>query len=170
MTAFVAMALVLITGGGDEAPAATPLTCNGYRVLCNRPLNDVALAATHNSMASTTIPRWLFAQQDGTISDQLNEGIHGLLIDSYYGFAEPNGIVRTDLARVPKISDLEQEIGPQATQVAKRIRSRLATEPARRARDLPLPRLLRARVDNARLGARRSEEVPGVTTRVRWSS
>jgi hypothetical protein len=129
VTAFVAMVLVLVTGGGDEAPAATPLTCNGYRVLCSRPLDDVALAATHNSMASTTIPRWLFAQQDGTISDQLHDGIHGLLIDSYYGFAEPNGIVRTDLARVPKISDLEQEIGPQATQVAKRIRSRLGPSP-----------------------------------------
>ena len=129
VTAFVAMMIVLITGGGDEAPAATPLTCNGYRVLCNRPLNDVALAATHNSMASTTIPRWLFAQQDGTISDQLKDGIHGLLIDIYYGFAEPNGIVRTDLTTVPKISDLEQEIGPQATQVAKQIRSRLGPSP-----------------------------------------
>ena len=101
-------------------------------MLCSRPLNYVALAATHNSMASTTIPHWLFAQQDGTISDQLSDGIHGLLIDSYYGFEQPNGIVRTDLARVPKISDLEQEIGPQATQVAKRIRSRLG--PSRRGK------------------------------------
>jgi hypothetical protein len=132
LTAFVAMVLVLITGGGDEAPAATPRTCNGYRVLCNRRLNEVALAATHNSMASTTIRHWLFAQQDGTISDQLNQGIHGLLIDSYYGFAEPNGIVRTDLARVPKLKDLEQEIGPQATQAALRIRSRL--EPSTRGK------------------------------------
>jgi hypothetical protein len=76
-------------------------------------------------MASTTIPRWLFAQQDGTISDQLNDGVHGLLIDTYYGFAEPDGIVRTDLARVPKVKSLEDEIGPQATQAALGIRSRL---------------------------------------------
>ena len=127
--ALATVTLIVITGGADEAPAAIPLTCNGYGVLCDRPLNDVALAATHNSMASTTIPHWLFAQQDGTISDQLDEGIHGLLIDSYYGFAEPNGIVRTDLARVPKIKAVEQDIGPQAAQAAQRIRSRLGPSP-----------------------------------------
>ncbi len=123
--AVVAVAAVtIVTGGGDEAPAATPLTCNGFVALCNRPLNDVALAATHNSMASVTLPRWLFGQQDGTISDQLDQGIHGLLIDTYYGFAVRGG-VRTDLDALPKRNLAEEQIGAPAVEAALRIRSRL---------------------------------------------
>ena len=117
-------AAIIVTGGGDEAPAATPLTCNGFVALCDRPLNDVALAATHNSMASVTLPHWLFGQQDGTISDQLDQGIHGLLIDTYYGFAVRGG-VRTDLEALPKRSVAEEQVGAPAVQAALRIRSRL---------------------------------------------
>jgi hypothetical protein len=116
--------VIILTGGGDEAPAATPVTCNGFVALCNRPLNDVALAATHNSMASVTLPHWLFGQQDGTISDQLDEGIHGLLIDTYYGFAVRGG-VRTDLETLPKRNAAERELGAPAVQAALRLRSRL---------------------------------------------
>ena len=119
-----AAGVIVLTGGGDEAPAATPLTCNGFVALCNRPLNDVALAATHNSMASVTLPHWLFGQQDGTISDQLDQGIHGLLIDTYYGFAVRGG-VRTDLETLPKRNTAEQEVGAPAVQAALRLRSRL---------------------------------------------
>ena len=120
----VVAAAIIVTGGGDEAPAATPLTCNGFVALCDRPLNDVALAATHNSMASVTLPHWLFGQQDGTISDQLDQGIHGLLIDTYYGFAVRGG-VRTDLETLPKRSAAEEQVGAPAVQAALRIRSRL---------------------------------------------
>ena len=116
--------VIILTGGGDEAPAATPVTCNGFVALCNRPLNDVALAATHNSMASVTLPHWLFGQQDGTISDQLDQGIHGLLIDTYYGFAVRGG-VRTDLETLPKRNAAERELGAPAVQAALRLRSRL---------------------------------------------
>ena len=116
--------VIILTGGGDEAPAATPLTCNGFVALCSRPLNDVALAATHNSMASVTLPNWLFGQQDGTISDQLDQGIHGLLIDTYYGFAVRGG-VRTDLETLPKRNAAEQELGAPAVQAALRLRARL---------------------------------------------
>src|SRR6202012_840995 len=119
-----AVGVFILTGGGDEAPAATPLTCNGFAALCNRPLNDVALAATHNSMASVTLPNWLFGQQDGTISDQLDEGIHGLLIDTYYGFATARG-VRTDLETLPKRNTAEQEIGAPAVKAALELRKRL---------------------------------------------
>ena len=112
------------TGAADQAPAVTPLTCNGHIALCDRRLNEVALAATHNSMASVTIPTWLFGQQDGTIEEQLEYGIHGLLIDTYYGEAVPGG-VRTDLARVPKREIAERELGAPAVEAALRIRSRL---------------------------------------------
>jgi hypothetical protein len=117
---------VIATGGGDEAPAVTPLTCNGFVSLCSRPLNDVALAATHNSMASVTIPSWLFGQQDGTIKDQLNHGIRGLLIDTYNGVAVA-GRVRTDLESLPKREVAVRELGAPAVDSALRIRSRLGS-------------------------------------------
>lgn len=124
VAALGAVATVIVTGGGDEAPAATPTTCNGFAALCGRPLNDVALAATHNSMASVTIPTFLFGQQDGTIADQLDFGIHGLLIDTYYG-DKVDGGVRTDLESLPKRAAAERELGAPAVNAALRIRSRL---------------------------------------------
>ncbi|MGN6869007.1 MAG: hypothetical protein ACTHMY_11465 [Solirubrobacteraceae bacterium] len=120
-------AVIVITGSADEAPAATPGTCNGYAALCDRPLNDVAFAATHNSMGSVTIPSWLFGQQDGTIKDQLDYGIRGFLIDTYYGFPVNRG-VRTDLSSLPKRQIAVEEIGEPAVNAAERIRSRLGDQ------------------------------------------
>jgi hypothetical protein len=123
-----AVAAIVVTGGGDEAPAAgvtgTPRTCDGFAALCARPLNQVALAATHNSMGSTTNPAFLFAQQDGTIPDQLEFGIRGLLIDTYYGDRVSGG-VRTDLASLPKTATAKEEVGEPAVKAALRIRRRL---------------------------------------------
>jgi hypothetical protein len=125
VAALGAAVTVIVTGGGDEAPSpATPTTCNGFQALCARPLNHVAFAATHNSMASVTIPTFLFGQQDGTIADQLDFGIHGLLIDTYYGDKVAGG-VRTDLASLPKRASAERELGGPAVDAALRIRSRL---------------------------------------------
>ena len=90
----------------------------------DRPLNDVALAATHNSMASVTIPTWNFGQQDGTIADQLAYGVRGLLIDTYYGESS-GGRVRTDLASLPKRETAVQEIGEPAVKAAERLRARI---------------------------------------------
>ncbi len=120
----VALAIAL-AGAADGSPAVATEACNGYVALCDRSLDDVSLAATHNSMASVTIPTWLFGQQDGTISDQLAFGIRGLLIDSYYG-ASVEGRVRTDLESLPKREAAVQEVGAPAVDAALRIRARLA--------------------------------------------
>ena len=82
-------------------------------------------------MASVTIPTWRLGQQDGTIADQLDEGIHGLLIDSYYGEAVRGG-VRTDLESLPKREHAVQEIGEPAVEAAQRIHDRLSTRGAGR--------------------------------------
>jgi hypothetical protein len=124
---------LIIEGSGDEAPAVTPQTCNGFVALCSRPLNDVALAATHNSMASVTIPHWLFGQQDGTIADQLDHGIRGLLIDTYYGFGLRDN-ARTDLERLPKRAVAVREFGAAAVDAALRIRSRIGRQGAAQRR------------------------------------
>jgi hypothetical protein len=126
--AAVAGAVAIISaGGGDEAAAVTPGACNGYAALCGRPLNEVAFAATHNSMASVTNPSWLFGQQDGTIADQLDFGIRGLLIDTYFAFPVKGGArVRTDTSSLPKRQVAVQEIGEPAVKAAERIRSQFA--------------------------------------------
>ena len=125
--AVAAAAVIVFAGGGDGAAADTPTTCNGYAALCGRPLNNVAFAATHNSMASVTIPSWLFGQQDGTIQEQLEDGIRGFLIDTYWGFPVKGG-VRTDLSSLPKRQVAAEQIGEQAVQAAERIRARLGDQ------------------------------------------
>lgn len=127
VVALAGAATLVAAGTGDGAAPANPATCNGYAALCDRPLNEVALAATHNSMASVTIPHWLLGQQDGTVEQQLDYGIRGLLIDSYYGFPVKGG-VRTDLASLPKRDVAVQQIGEPAVKAAERIRARLGDQ------------------------------------------
>ena len=52
-------------------------------------------------------------------------------------------------------------VSPEAVDAALRIRERLGIQRQGRARDVPLPHVLRARRDAARLRARRHEDVPG---------
>lgn len=111
-------------GTSTAAPAAGP--CNGHHELCGRPLNKVALAATHNSM-SVPLPGWFSSQQDRPIADQLREGIRGLLIDTHYADRLENGRLRTfvgdpeDLRR-----NAERDgVSPNAVDSALRLRERL---------------------------------------------
>jgi hypothetical protein len=94
LVALAAVGAALASGGGAAVKLAG--RCNGSAALCDRPLNDVAFAGTHNSMAAEGEPGWLFAAQDAGIPAQLSDGIHALLIDTHYGFATPRGVA-TDL-------------------------------------------------------------------------
>lgn len=60
-----------------------PIKCNGYKQLCDRPVNEVVFASTHNSMSISDYG-WLWPSHDGTVTDQLNYGIRGFLIDTHY--------------------------------------------------------------------------------------
>ena len=64
--------------------------------LCDRPLDEVVLPATHNSM-SAPLPGWYSAEQERPIRGQLDDGIRGLLLDTHYGDRLPSGRVRTVL-------------------------------------------------------------------------
>jgi hypothetical protein len=119
VTAFVA-------GGGVEAPAQPITRCNGHAALCDRPLDEVALAATHNSM-SVPLPGWYSPEQERPIGGQLEDGIHGLLLDTHYGDRLANGRVRTyfgspeDLRR----ATAQDGVSPAGVQAALRLRGRL---------------------------------------------
>ena len=97
--AVVAAAAVLAavaSGGGAKRPHSAISTCNGFEQLCERPLDDVSFAATHNSMSAES-EGFIGANQPNGMIPQLEYGIRGFLIDSYYGVKE-GSTVRTVLA------------------------------------------------------------------------
>lgn len=67
----------------SEAGPGLPSTCNGHEALCDRRYDQVAFAATHNAMADTD--SGIFGPcQTHPIARQLEDGIRGLMIDTYY--------------------------------------------------------------------------------------
>jgi MFS family permease len=110
------------TGGtSTAAPAAGP--CNGHVELCDRPLDRVALAATHNSM-SVPLPGWFSSIQDAPIGDQLRDGVRGLLIDTHYADRLSNDRLRTVIGEnVRKFR--EDGVSQDSLDAALRIRDRL---------------------------------------------
>ena len=87
----------LLVPGSDDPPDRA---CNGSEALCDRPLDRVAFAATHNSMSAADQPGWRFTQQERGISAQLEAGIRGLLIDMHYGVRTSRGIQNVPLQKV----------------------------------------------------------------------
>jgi hypothetical protein len=82
----IVMAIILVPIGilvirGDSH--RQELVCNGHAELCDRPVNEVAYATTHNAMSIADYG-WIWPSHDGTVSTQLNAGVRGFLIDSHY--------------------------------------------------------------------------------------
>jgi hypothetical protein len=97
--AAVLVVVIVVTGAETQAPAkaAVPAEgCNGSKELCNRPLNEIAFAGTHNSMSAADSPGWYIANQRHTIARQLDDGIRLFLIDPHWGVELDNGKVLTD--------------------------------------------------------------------------
>ena len=59
-----------------------PDVCNGHADLCDRRFNEVALAATHNSMSNAEDGFGVPNQPDG-LRAQMEAGIRGMLLDTY---------------------------------------------------------------------------------------
>ena len=72
--------------------------CNGHSQLCDRQLNEVVFAGTHNSMSSAD-RGWIWPEHDRGIAAQLDAGIRLLLIDAHYW--EDADDVLSALARLP---------------------------------------------------------------------
>jgi hypothetical protein len=115
---------VLLGASRDETRAAAPRTgaCNGHAELCGRTLPEVALLATHNSM-SVPLPGWFSAEQDHPIARQLEDGVRGLLIDTYDGDQLGRRRVRTVIGKDSKLP--VDAVSPQARAAALRLRARL---------------------------------------------
>jgi hypothetical protein len=104
--------------GRSESTAVS--SCNGAAALCERRLDEVVFAGTHNSFAASDEPGWYFANQRHGISRQLEDGIRALLIDVHYGVYDPaTGRVRTDLtAEGSDRNKVAKQLSPGALRIA----------------------------------------------------
>ena len=113
------------TGGGRPRRAARAAACNGHAELCGRRLNEVALAATHNSM-SAPLPGWFSAAcTTGRSRGSSRGGIRGLLIDTHYADLLPNGAAADRPQRPDRsVRPRDDGVSPQDVAAALRIRER----------------------------------------------
>lgn len=102
------------------AEAAAIERCNGHAELCDRPLNEVAFAATHNSMSAARERGWYFASHDGGIRAQLEAGFRGLLIDTHFGYPGASG-VSTDLSDTIERRQIEAKLDPEMIAAGQRL-------------------------------------------------
>ncbi|MFZ2012717.1 MAG: hypothetical protein WAV00_02745 [Nocardioides sp.] len=79
-TAALGMALVVAVAVSGTRP---PLVCNGSTALCDRRYDQVTYLTAHNAMASTD-RGFLAAEQDPSITAQLDNGVRGLMLDLHY--------------------------------------------------------------------------------------
>ncbi len=102
--------------------------CNGHEELCDAPLDRVALASTHNSMSGANYRGWLFAEHVGTIEEQLEGGIRGLLVDTWYGAPTDRGIVATDFDGGKSREELVELYGEATVEAAERVSGNLGAD------------------------------------------
>ena len=93
-------AAAVLAAAAAPAASAALLPCNGDARLCDRPLDRVVLPATHNSM-SNAAAGWQIPNQQVGIPAQLDAGVRGFLIDTYYAHRDANGALVTDAAPTP---------------------------------------------------------------------
>jgi hypothetical protein len=119
--AIAAISAVLLFGGlsfvqairapnGDH-PSMSEDGCNGHHDLCDRRVDEVAFAGTHNSMSALRADgTWFFPRHVDDIIGQLANDVRAFLIDMHYG--ERSGdIVRTDLATEAR-KDVQADLTP----------------------------------------------------------
>lgn len=121
-------------GDRELAPASAAgdaEACNGHAELCERPYDQVAFPATHNSMAAASEPGWFFAEQPDGIPAQLDAGVRTLLIDSWYGRrTNRRGVVTTvGEARDRAVAEADESFGPSAVASALRLQGALGLAP-----------------------------------------
>jgi hypothetical protein len=82
-TLAVALAAVGLVAVGPGRGGGADRACNGAVELCERRYDEVAYAATHNSMSSPDVVS-VWPEHDGDIAEQLDFGIRALLIDTHH--------------------------------------------------------------------------------------
>ncbi len=130
--------LVAIAGAGffwltrpeiEAAAASAPVdACNGHPELCDRRLDRVAFAMTHNSMSAADVPNWMFPNQERGIRAQLEDGVRGFMIDVHYGVPAGDR-VKTLIENEENAREKYVEaLGKEGVDAAMRIRDRMIGE------------------------------------------
>lgn len=81
---------LIVSGRSARKAAAAEEACNGHVELCDRTIDKVAFAGSHNSMSAARERGWLMGEHLGGIPAQLRYGIRAFLIDTHYGV--PTGL------------------------------------------------------------------------------
>jgi hypothetical protein len=113
-TGVATFSLVLLLGGlsfvrAVRAPGLDRLGindagCNEHVALCDRRVDEVAFAGTHNAMSAAGEKGWTFTRQSGGLGAQLYRGVRAFLLDLHYG-----GQIK-DLVRTALLSQSQQEL------------------------------------------------------------
>lgn len=122
IVAVVVLGAIGVSAATDDAPPE--LGCNGSVELCERRLDEIAIAATHNSMSSPQ-DGFLLPNQESGIAAQLRGGIRGLLIDMHVGANTPRGVYTLLEEGGKSRAKLEEAVGPEATRTALRLRQQI---------------------------------------------
>ncbi|HEX6888026.1 MAG TPA: hypothetical protein VF143_07955 [Candidatus Nanopelagicales bacterium] len=75
---------------GYQTVSVNADACNGHVELCDVPFDQVVIPASHNSM-SIADGTWFLAEQPKDMVESLDDGIRGLLVDTWYGQATDDG-------------------------------------------------------------------------------
>ena len=104
----------------NDAPSMAEAGCNGHLELCDRRLDEVVFAGTHNSMAASR-DGFLAARHYGGIGAQLASDVRAFLIDLHYGSpSEVTTMVRTDFQSEGERTLADSDLTPRERAAALR--------------------------------------------------
>jgi hypothetical protein len=123
--------------GASPTQARTAATCNGYTQLCDRRLDEVAFAGTHNSMSAADTKGWFIANQDRDIAQQLQDGVRAFKISTHYATEDSTGWVHTDIkAEGNHLNRVAEKLIPAARVALQRLSYSLGRLQAAGKRDI----------------------------------
>jgi hypothetical protein len=120
VTLAVGTAVVVVATSPDAQSAAEEIvTCNGHEALCDRRLDEISFATSHNA-SSAADDGYLMANHVDGIPAQLRRGYHGFQLDAFLGTRRGNRVY-TDLTDV-QIESFTTEIGSDLVDRALQLR------------------------------------------------
>lgn len=75
-------AVALASCSAEEAGPPPEPKCNGHEALCGRRYDQVSFATTHNAMSNAEAG-WIAPNQNYGITRQLEDGVRGMMLDTY---------------------------------------------------------------------------------------
>jgi hypothetical protein len=112
----------------ESRPEVDLRTCNGAVALCDRPVDRVAFATAHNAMSSADAG-FTNPNQGGSIEEQLDTGIRGLLIDSVEARPTSRKSIALTQFRSQGLEHAQEELGDDGIAAAQSIIARRLAHP-----------------------------------------